>query len=155
MTSDEGWAGGGDLSTLQGGSWLGASESTFIFRVAGEPQTRAAGSEVPAASDSTSGASHRPEDLQGRRGRPREILGSRSQSMMLLFSQPSSWCWGGHPPAGNGLLCACRASVRLKNTWSHPRERGEPFFLRQMVESAETRRCFSDAVSRPSDTLSQ
>lgn len=86
MTSDKGWAGGGDPSTLQGGSWLGASESTFIFRVAGEPQTRAAGSEVPAASDSTSGASHRQEDLQGRRGRPREILGSRSRSMMLLFS---------------------------------------------------------------------
>lgn len=36
-----GWA-GGDSSALRGGSWLGA-QSTFIFRVAGNPQTRAAG----------------------------------------------------------------------------------------------------------------
>lgn len=64
MTGDEGWAGGGDSSALRGGSWLGASESTFIFRVAGEPQTRAAGSEVPAASDSTSGDSHRPGEAE-------------------------------------------------------------------------------------------
>lgn len=64
MTGDEGWAGGGDSSTLQGGSWLGASESTFIFRAAGEPQAQVAGSEVPAASDSTSGASHRPGEAE-------------------------------------------------------------------------------------------
>lgn len=64
MTSDEGWAGGGDSSTSRGGSWLGASESTFIFTAAGEPQARVAGSEVPAASDSTSGASHRPGEAE-------------------------------------------------------------------------------------------
>ena len=51
--------------------------------------------------------------------------------------EPSSQCWGGRPPAGNRLQRVGGAWSLLDEMCSSPRGRGEPFFLQQMVESAE------------------